>query len=169
MRSTALLLLLLLAGCGSGPAPLPTGRINAFFPPGGVADAIEVSAVDRLALREAALVAPDGAITAAQSIVAQPAPTGGSALALPSTIDLAGGLTAGPEDAPRFASVGSGVQSESRLLATLSQATIVLPDPAAYRRNWRGYRIRLRFGVPPDTDTREIAAPEPPPVAGTPP
>jgi hypothetical protein len=49
-------------------------------------------------------------------------------------------------------------------LATVSTAEIALPDPVAYRRDWGKYRIRLNFGTPPgETETREIAAPEPPP------
>ena len=46
----------------------------------------------------------------------------------------------------------------------VSRAEIPLPDPVAYRRDWRDWRIRLTFGTPPsDVTTTEIAAPEPPP------
>jgi hypothetical protein len=45
----------------------------------------------------------------------------------------------------------------------VSSASIRLPDPVAYRRDWQGYRIRLRFGGPPQVETREVAAPAPPP------
>jgi hypothetical protein len=166
MRGTACLsLLAFLAGCGGGPAPLPTGRISAFFPPGGVADTIEVDAIDRLALREAELVAPDGRTTRAQSIVAQPAPAAGATVALPSGASFGGGV-AGTATGP--GSVGSGVQTEGRLLATVSQATIAVPDPAAYRRDWQRYRIRLRFGAP-DGESRVLAAPPPLAPAGPPP
>jgi hypothetical protein len=47
----------------------------------------------------------------------------------------------------------------------VSRATIVLPDPVAYRNAWSKYRIRLRFGDPPEVKSSEIAAPEPPPPA----
>ena len=50
------------------------------------------------------------------------------------------------------------------LLAMLSTASIPLPDEVEYRRDWRSYRIRLTFGDPPgEVETRELAAPEPPP------
>ena len=59
---------------------------------------------------------------------------------------------------------GAALQGEQQLLATVSTAEIALPDPVAYRRDWRRYRIRLTFGTPPgEIETREIAAPEPPP------
>ena len=70
-----LAILAVLTGCGGGPAPLPTGRISAYFPAGGVADTIEVDAIDRLPLRRAEFVAPDGRTTAATSIAARPAPS----------------------------------------------------------------------------------------------
>ena len=44
----------------------------------------------------------------------------------------------------------------------ISTASLPLPDPVDYRREWRNYRIRLDFGIPPDdTETRELPAPEP--------
>jgi len=62
------------------------------------------------------------------------------------------------------AQIGAALQGEVQLLATVSTAEIPLPDPVAYRRDWTNYRIRLTFGTPPgDVETREIAAPEPPP------
>ena len=46
----------------------------------------------------------------------------------------------------------------------VSNASIPLPDPVAYGRDWRSYRIRLSFGDPPgEVETRELDAPEPPP------
>jgi hypothetical protein len=164
MRGTALCLFLaLLAGCGGGgPAPLPTGRTSAYFPAGGVADTIDIDALDRLPLRSAELVAPAGRTTAARSIATQPAGDTGtySGIAFaPSTI---GGNAMSP------GAVGAAVQAQTKLLAISSSATIALPDPVAYRRDWPKYRIRLHFGDPPDSESREIAAPEPPPVAGNP-
>ena len=60
-----LLPFVVLAACtdGGGAPPLPTATadLRVGFPTGGLADTITVSAVDRLPLRGAALVAPDGA------------------------------------------------------------------------------------------------------------
>ena len=53
-------------------------------------------------------------------------------------------------------------QSQTRLLAIVSTASIPVPDPVAYRRDWQKFRIRLHFGSPPQLETREIAAPAPP-------
>ena len=59
---------------------------------------------------------------------------------------------------------GAALQGQQQLLANVSTAEIALPDPVAYRRDWRRYRIRLTFGTPPgEVETRDIAAPEPPP------
>ena len=170
MRRGALFAILAFsAGCGGGgPAPLPTGRISAYFPAGGVADTIEVDAIERLALRRAELVAPDGRTTAAISIAARLAPSDSTALALPTGAYAGGALAFGAlaGNPPNAGIVGAAVQSQSQLLATVSSATIALPDPVAYRRAWQKYRIRLRFGDPPDAESREIAGPEPPPANG---
>ena len=168
IRPTILLsIALLLAACGSGPAPLPSGEVRARFTPGGIADQITVDAVDRLPLRGAALIAPDGHATPALSLSAKPAPTQIYSQELP----------AGPETGPHFGVssigtnaftpgvVGAAPLTQTRLLAVVSNAAIQLPDPLAYRRDWQKYRIRLTFGDPPQTETREIAAPEPPPLA----
>ena len=61
--------------------------------------------------------------------------------------------------------VGAAPLTQTRLLAVVSNAAIQLPDPVAYRQGWQKYRIRLTFGDPPQTETREIAAPAPPPRA----
>jgi hypothetical protein len=159
-------------GCGGGGlAPLPGDQIRARFPPGGVVDVIEVDAVDRLPLRSAELLAPDGQATPATSLDSKPAPAivfnrdfsnipyggspyGSSATGVPS-IGSGALLPAGAAGAP---------QSRGDLLAITSTASIPLSDPVEYRRGWRDFRIRLRFGDPPgEAETREIAAPEPPP------
>jgi hypothetical protein len=169
MRSTAVLgILALLTGCGGGPAPLPAGRISAYFPLGGVADTIYVDAIDRLAMRGAELVAPDGRTTGAISIVALPAPVESTALALPTGAGGAAAPAALAGISPSTGVVGAAVQTQSQLLAIVSRARVALPDPVAYRRAWQKYRIRLRFGDPPNAESREITAPEPPPAAGSP-
>lgn len=160
-------LVLGLAACGSGLVPLPNNEVRAAFAPGGIADQITVDAVDRLPLRAADLVAPDGHVTPALSLSAKPAPTQTYSQSLP----------AGPETGPHFgvSSIGSNAfapgvvgaapLTQARLLAVVSNAAIQLPDPVAYRRDWQKYRLRLTFGDPPQTETREIAAPAPPPLA----
>ena len=77
-------------------------------------------------------------------------------------------LTARPvvrlEIPPVSFEAGAALRGRQQLLATVSTAEIALSDPVAYRRDWRRYRIRLTFGTPPSKiETREIAAPEPPP------
>jgi hypothetical protein len=159
---------MLLAACaGGGPAPVPTNQITASFPPGGVANQIEVMAIDRLALREAELVAPDGHTTPALSVTANPART--------ETISqqFASGVGSGPgyglnsvgsiAATPNI--VGAATTTQTTLLAIVSSASIPIPNPAAYGQNWQHYRIRLTLGIAPDVETREIAAPAPPPGA----
>src|SRR5437870_8045164 len=67
MRGVVSLLLaaILLAACADSGLPPVTDQIRARFPPGGVVDVIEVDAIDRLPLRKAELVAPDGQTTPA--------------------------------------------------------------------------------------------------------
>jgi hypothetical protein len=171
------ILLLLLAACSdTGPAPLPNDQIRAGFPPGGIANQIEITAIDRLALRGAELVSPDGHVTPAISVTANPAPTDvftqqslGVTYAAPKfgvTSVGVGGLTNIAPSPVTPKPVGAAPQTETRVLAILSTASIQLPDPAAYDRDWQRYRIRLRFGNPPEVETREIAAPSPPPSSG---
>jgi hypothetical protein len=175
--ASLLALLLLLAACpGSGPTPLPNDQIRAGFPPGGIANQIEVTAIDRLALRGAELVSPDGHVTPAISVTANPAPTDFvtqqslgatySASNYGATRIGSGGLTNIGSNALTPKPVGAAPQTETRVLAILSTASIPLPDPAAYSQEWQRYRIRLRFGNPPEVETREIAAPSPLPPAG---
>ena len=164
-----LLPLVLLAGCDGVPPPSPTGetaQLRVGFPPHGVVDTIVVNAIERLPLRTAELVAPDGTATPAASI----------------TSDAAANRAAGQWDATHqwhdpvtgdsaFAALtmphieaGAAMRSQGQLLAIVSTADIALPDPVAYRRDWQHYRVRLSFGTPPAGETREIAAPQPPPT-----
>ena len=170
MKIIACLVAALLAACaGSGPTPSPNDQIRADFPPGGIADRIEVTAVDRLALRGAELVAPDGHVTPALSINVNPTPTTGfsqGAWAAPITSANYGVSSIG-SNALTPNVVGAAPQSQTTLLAMVSTASIQLPDPIAYRRDWQQYRIRLRLGDPPQMETREIAAPAPPAQAPT--
>jgi hypothetical protein len=158
--------MILLAGCAdSGPPSSATDQVRARFPPGGVVDVIEVDAVDRLPLRKAELVAPDGQATPASYLIAVPSP--GITLDQEfATSPYAGNAFGyGNITANLMAPGGAGApQQRVSLLAMVSTASIPLPDPVEYRRDWRAYRIRLDFGDPRGAvETRELAAPEPPP------
>jgi hypothetical protein len=161
-----LAIIALLAACGGEGAASPPGQaISAGFPVGGVANVIAIDATDRLALRQALLIAPDGHATAATSVTANPSPTE----------NFSGEFPAGSYSGNQFgvSSIGSNALSpgvvgaartQTTLLAIVSSASIPVPDPVAYRRDWQKYRIILRFGTPPEeVETREIPAPAPPP------
>ena len=78
MRVAACLLsAALLSACGAEPGipPLPTDQVRARFPPGGVVNSIEIDAIDRLPLRTAELVAPDGEATPASYLHVDPSPS----------------------------------------------------------------------------------------------
>jgi hypothetical protein len=167
MRRIVLLLLplVLATGCDGDfgpPASAPSAQLRASFPVGGIIDTIVVNAVDRLPLRAAELVAPDGTATMASyvSVVASPRfATGQRVVSDPWQNALAGGGGAGA--LVGNADATAALEGRTQLLATVSTADIPLPDAVVYRRDWAHYRIRLSFGTPPDLETREIAAPEP--------
>ena len=155
-KFVSLLTAMVLAACAdTGLPPLATDQIRARFPPGGVVDVIVIDAVDRLPLRQAELVAPDGQTTPASylNVDSSPSVTFNQNFAnSPYAGVAAPGLTPG---AP---------QQRVAFLAMVSTASILLPDPVEYRRDWQGYRILLGFGDPPGAvETRELPAPEPPP------
>jgi hypothetical protein len=160
--------LVLLSACASdiGQAPLPTDQIRARFPAGGIVDAIEVDAIDRLPLRTAELVAPDGQATPASYLHVDPSPgvTFHQRVVdapYPSSAFNLSEITSG---ATFPASVAGAPQGDARLLAMVSTASILLPDEVAYRKDWRSYRIFLSFGDPPgEIERRVLPAPEPPP------
>ena len=147
-----------------GPPGL-SAQLRASFPRGGVADTIAVEAIERLALRAAELVAPNGTVIAAGTIDVVASPrfaTGQSVAGDPWRGAMLGGGSAAALAMPDV-HAGAALYSQQQLLATVSTAEIALPDPVAYRRDWARYRIRLAFGTSPgEAETREIAAPEPP-------
>jgi hypothetical protein len=166
---TILPLVAVLAGCSdvlSAPpaSPLPQQGAHAGFQRGGVADLIRVDALDTLPLRTAELVSPDGATFPASYVQARETPhdRSGSAIYQSTWLDhtsAIGGTPALFRPQPTAA-----VYSQSELLLMVSTADIPLPDPVAYRRDWTHYRIRLGFAGPGGRlETRELAAPEPPP------
>ena len=161
----SILWFILLAACGdSGPAPVPSDQIRASFPPGGVVDVIEIDTVNHLPLRSAALIAPDGEVTEASYLAVNPSPSATSYLATPTSPYAATAIGVGNLTAARTPTVSTGSpQQQVTLQTVVSTASLPLPDPVDYRREWRNYRIRLDFGIPPgQTETREMPAPEPP-------
>ena len=166
MRAAALLLTLaLVAACApeSGLAPLPTDQVRARFPPGGVVNSIEIDAVDRLPLRTAELVSPDGQTTPASYLHVNPSP---SVTFYQREIDTPyeGNAFGIHGAAPVPAVVTGAPQGDAQLLAMVSTASIPVPDEIEYRRDWRGYRIFLSFGdLAGEVERRVLSAPEPPP------
>ncbi len=157
----------LLAACGGqGPASPPGEETSASFPAGGIADVIAIDATDRLPLRQAELIAPDGHATLAASVTANPSPTEDFSQQSPIGANSGSqfGVSSIGSNALSPGVVGGAPRTQTTLLAIVSSASIPLPDPVAYRRDWQKYRIILRFGTPPDqVETREIPAPAPPP------
>lgn len=154
----------LLTACGRGGlTPLPADRVGASFPPHGLANVIVVDALTRLPLRRAELVASDGRTTASGPIEVNPTPAAISYQNIaghPYGGNFAG---IGQPEAVLPASSGAAPQTESRLLEMHATAAIALPDPVAYRRDWRHYHIRLVFGTPPaPVESRTLPAPPPP-------
>jgi hypothetical protein len=156
-----------LAACAdSGLPALPGDQIQAAFPPGGVVDVIEVNAINRLPLRTAELIAPDGQATPASYLTVNPSPSVTSYQQFPNRPYPGSGFGFGSITgaAPTAPLTGAAPQQQVTLLRMVANASIPLPDPVEYQRDWRNYRIRLTFGTPPDeTETRELDAPEPPP------
>lgn len=177
MRRLMLLFLacLALGACTPGDAAPPEAApvgLQVGFAPGGLADTISISVLDRLPLHAAELIAPDGGITPANWIEANARPraaTGQWVANNPWEGTLAG-TDAAAALTTRNAEVNAALRSQVQVLAVLSQAEIPLPDPVAYRRDWSNYRLRLSFGIPPsEIEAREIAAPAPPPQPAAPP
>ena len=166
-RVLAILTIVLLAACTDGGLPPLAGdQVRVRFPPGGVADVIEVDAVNRLPLRKAELITPDGQATPAVYLSVNPSPSVTSYQGLPNGPYIGeafgvGNITAG---VPLPGLTGGAPQQRAAFLAMVSSASIPLPDPVEYRRDWRNYRVRLSFGDPPsEVETREVNSPEPPP------
>jgi hypothetical protein len=165
MRAAFLLTLAFVAACApeSGLAPLPTDQVRARFPPGGVVNSIEIDAIDRLPLRTAELVAPDGQATPASYLHVSASP---SVTFYQRQIDTPyeGNLSGIGNIAPVPAVVSGAPQGDAQLLAMVSTASIPLPDEIEYRRDWRSYRIFLSFGdLAGEVERRVLPAPEPPP------
>ncbi|HEV2546111.1 MAG TPA: hypothetical protein VGU20_02125 [Stellaceae bacterium] len=148
-RVLAMAALLLLAACGGGDeSELTPETIVARFVPGGLADVIVVTSVDRLPLRAATLVAPDGERVPAYSIDVDPHPATARV----------------PGEATLLSTPGTPRQS-AWINTMASTALIRLPDPVQYAKNWRSSRIELRLGDPGSGErAATLAAPPSPPI-----
>jgi hypothetical protein len=163
----AILTIVLLAACADdGLSPLASDQVRARFAPGGVVDVIEVDAVNRLPLRKAELVSPDGQATPVSYLNVNPSPSVTSYQGMPNGPYAGDPLGVGniAPGLPLPAITGGAPQQRATFLVIVSSASIPLPDPVEYRQDWRNYRIRLSFGdAPNEVETREVDAPEPPP------
>ena len=165
MRAAAFMLTLaFVAACApeSGLPPLPADQVRARFPPGGVVNSIEIDAVDRLPLRTAELVSPDGQATPASYLHVNPSP---SVTFYQRQIDTPyeGNIFGIGNLAPVPAVVTGAPQGDAQFLAMVSTASIPVPDEIEYRRDWRSYRIFLSFGdLAGEVERRVLPAPEPP-------
>ena len=140
-----LALALLLAGCDGGDGAPPVESVTARFE--ALSDVIVVTARDRLPLRSAVLVAPDGERVPAYSLDVTSSP-----IVAPSLGEQALMATPG---APR---------SVTRIEIMASSALIRLPDPNRYAKNWPEWRVELQFGDPGSGERAvTLNAPKPPP------
>lgn len=166
-RVLAILTIALLAACADdGLPPLAGDQVHVRFPAGGVVDVIEVDAVNRLPLRKAELIAPNGLATPASYLNVNSSPSVTSYRALPNRASAGDIFAVGNSAAgvPLSALTGGAPQQRAAFFAMVSSASIPLPDPVEYRRDWQSYRIRLSFGDPPgELETQEVETPEPPP------
>jgi len=165
--ATTILIMVFCVACGDGGLPPLAGdEVRVGFPAGGVVDVIEVDAVNRLPLRKVELITADGQAIPAAYLNVDPSP------GVTSYQGLSNGPYAGDAfgvgniavGVPPLALTGGASQQRTAFLTMISTASVPLPDPVEYRRDWRTYRIRLSFGdAPGAVETREVDAPEPPP------
>ena len=150
-RALATAALFLLCACASGASEdveAAPATVSARFVAGGLSNVIVVSVVDRLPLRQAVLVSPDGERVPAYAIDVDADPR----LALVPGEEL---LLATP-GTPRYS-------ISARTMA--STALIQLPDPVQYAKAWRNSRIEVTLGDPGSGKSEQtLAAPSPPPI-----
>jgi len=141
------LIVALLAGCTAGSAqetPLELDTITVRFVPGGLVNVIVVTTIDRLPLRSAMLVAPDGVRLPAYSLDVVASPI----------------IAETPADALALATPGA-VRRVTTVATMVSTALIELPDPARYAKSWPDWQVQLRLGDP-DAGERSLMLDAPP-------
>jgi len=161
----AVVTVVLIAGCADGGLPPAGDQVRVRFPAGGVVDVVEVDAINRLPLRKAELIAPDGQATPASYLSVNGSPSITYYQAMPNGPYAGDAFGVGniATGVPQPTLTGGAPQQRALLLTMVSTASIPLPDPVEYRRDWRNYRVRLTFGdAPGEVETREVDAPKPP-------
>jgi hypothetical protein len=140
------LCILVLAACGddAGWTSAPPESVSARF--AALNDVIVVNATDRLPLRSAVLVAPDGERVDAYSLDVSSSPV----------------VERSPGEAVLMSNPGAPRQV-TRLDTMVSTALILLPDPNGYAKVWQDSRIALVFGDPGGEREVTLPAPKPPP------
>lgn len=136
----------LIAACADEDAPWsgpPTESATARFD--ALSDVIVVNVTDRLPLRSAVLVAPDGERVPAYSLDVSSSP-----------------VVAPPQEAAIFMASPGVPRQVTRIGVMSSTALIQLPDATRYAQGWRDWRVELRIGDPGDSG-RDVALPAPKP------
>jgi hypothetical protein len=146
MPRVAAVLLLLIAGCGEGTVPPgggPVERITVAFGP--LTDVIVVTALDRLPLRSAVLVDPDGERIAAYSL------------------DVSSSPAIAPSPAQQALMQTPGMPYQvTRVDSMVATALIQLPDPTRYAKSWQQWHVELQLGDP-GSGERDLTFPAPAP------
>lgn len=147
MQRALALAALLVAGCADDGAQwggAPSESASARFE--GLSDVIVVTVVDRLPLRSAALVTPDGERVPAYSL------------------DVSSSPVVAPSQETAIFMASPGVPRQvTRINVMSSTALIQLPDATRYAKDWRDWRVELRIGEPGSAG-RDVTleAPKPP-------
>src|SRR5262249_47293876 len=150
MRGVATILMIVLcAACADGGLPPLAGdQVPVRFPPRSVGGVIEGDSINPPPLRKVEVLPPPRQAPPAPFFNVHPS------LSVTSRQGLPNGPYAG--DAFGVGNIAAGIppsalsagapQQRAAFLAMISTASIPLPDPVEYRRDWRSYRVRLSFG-----------------------
>lgn len=147
MRYALALAVLLVAACADDSRPwsgAPSESASARFE--GLSDVIVVTVIDRLPLRSATLVAPDGERVPAYSLDVSSSP-----------------VVAPSQEAAIFMASPGVPRQVTRINVMSSTALIQLPDATRYAKSWHDWRVELRIGDAGDAG-RDVTleAPKPP-------
>jgi hypothetical protein len=136
---------LCVVGCADEPwRGAPAESVSARFE--GLSDVVVVNVVDRLPLRSAALVAPDGERVPAYSL------------------DVSSSPVVAPSQENIIFMASPGVPRQvTRNNVMSSTALIQLPDPTRYAIGWHDWHVELRIGDAGDAGRDVVLdAPKPP-------